>query len=31
MTQAIQTSWQHAIPKANTNKGRISLTFRKIV
>ena len=30
MTQDVQAIWQHAIPKADTEKGRISLTFRKI-
>ena len=31
MTQEIQTKWQHSIPKSNTENGRISLTFRKII
>jgi len=31
MTQEVQAIWQHAIPKADTDKGRISLTFRKII
>ena len=31
MTQEIQTLWQHAIPKSDTNNGRISFTFREIV
>jgi alkylated DNA repair dioxygenase AlkB len=31
MTQEVQAIWQHAIPKADTEKGRISLTFRKII
>jgi alkylated DNA repair dioxygenase AlkB len=31
MTQEIQDSWQHAIPKSETEKGRISLTFRSLV
>jgi alkylated DNA repair dioxygenase AlkB len=31
MTQAIQDSWHHAIPKSDTDLGRMSLTFRKIV
>jgi alkylated DNA repair dioxygenase AlkB len=31
MTQEIQTLWQHSIPKSNTENGRISLTFRKII
>ena len=30
MTDAVQKEWQHAIPKTNTDLGRISLTFRKI-
>lgn len=30
MTQEIQTKWQHAIPKSDTEKGRISLTFRQM-
>ncbi|PDS22300.1 alpha-ketoglutarate-dependent dioxygenase AlkB [Flavobacterium branchiophilum] len=30
MTQEIQTIWQHSIPKSNTEKDRISLTFRQI-
>jgi alkylated DNA repair dioxygenase AlkB len=30
MTQEIQDHWQHAIPKSDTDQGRISLTFRKI-
>jgi alkylated DNA repair dioxygenase AlkB len=30
MTQEVQKEWQHAIPKTNTNEGRISLTFREI-
>lgn len=31
MTQAIQKVWQHAIPKSDTENGRISLTFRSII
>jgi alkylated DNA repair dioxygenase AlkB len=31
MTQEIQHSWLHAIPKADTTEGRISLTFRRMV
>lgn len=31
MTQKIQTMWQHSIPKSDTENGRISLTFRKII
>lgn len=30
MTQAIQHTWQHAIPGSDTAEGRISLTFRQI-
>ena len=30
MTDAVQEEWQHAIPRSNTDQGRISLTFRKI-
>lgn len=30
MDQPIQSIWQHAIPKMNTNEARMSLTFRKI-
>jgi len=30
MTQVIQTTWQHSIPKSDTSNGRISLTFRRI-
>lgn len=30
MTQAIQSTWQHSIPKSDTDNGRISLTFRQI-
>lgn len=30
MANAIQEEWQHAIPKANTENGRMSLTFRKM-
>lgn len=30
MTQAIQKEWQHAIPKSDTENGRISLTFRQM-
>jgi alkylated DNA repair dioxygenase AlkB len=30
MTQEVQANWQHAIPKSDTDNGRISLTFRKI-
>lgn len=31
MTQEIQGIWQHAIPKSDTENGRISLTFRQIL
>jgi alkylated DNA repair dioxygenase AlkB len=31
MTQAIQEKWEHAIPKSDTDKARMSLTLRKIV
>lgn len=30
MTNEIQNTWQHSIPKSDTKLGRISLTFRKI-
>ena len=30
MTNEVQDEWQHAIPKSDTEKGRMSLTFRKI-
>lgn len=30
MTNAVQDKWQHSIPKADTDNGRMSLTFRKI-
>lgn len=30
MTQEIQKTWQHAIPKSDTKNGRISLTFREM-
>ncbi len=30
MTIALQSEWQHAIPKSDTENGRISLTFRKL-
>lgn len=30
MTNEVQENWQHAIPKSNTENGRMSLTFRKI-
>ena len=31
MTQQVQALWQHAVPKADTDQGRMSLTFREIV
>jgi len=31
MTQDVQRTWEHAIPKSNTSNGRMSLTLRKIV
>lgn len=31
MTAELQQYWQHAIPASNTNRGRMSLTFRHIV
>lgn len=31
MTNELQKEWQHAIPKADTEKGRMSLTFRKLI
>lgn len=30
MTNEIQDEWQHAIPKSDTKRGRMSLTFRKM-
>jgi alkylated DNA repair dioxygenase AlkB len=30
MTQEVQSSWQHSIPKSDTSNGRISLTFRRM-
>ena len=30
MENAVQDEWQHAVPKADTNNGRMSLTFRRI-
>lgn len=30
MTQEIQSTWQHSIPKSDTEHGRISLTFRQM-
>ena len=30
MTQEVQDEWQHAIPKSNTENGRMSLTLRRI-
>ena len=31
MKQEIQNSWQHAIPKSNTENSHMSLTFRKLI
>ncbi|WP_299437741.1 alpha-ketoglutarate-dependent dioxygenase AlkB [uncultured Aquimarina sp.] len=31
MTNELQDEWQHAIPKSDTDKGRMSLTFRKMI
>lgn len=31
MRQGVQAEWQHAIPKSETNEGRMSLTFRCIL
>lgn len=30
MTQEVQGNWQHSIPPSGTERGRISLTFRKM-
>jgi len=30
MTQEVQDSWQHSIPRSDSASGRISLTFRKM-
>ncbi|SDK97091.1 2OG-Fe(II) oxygenase superfamily protein [Catalinimonas alkaloidigena] len=30
MTQRVQHEWQHAIPRTDTDQGRISLTFRRM-
>ncbi|MEL7006256.1 MAG: alpha-ketoglutarate-dependent dioxygenase AlkB [Bacteroidota bacterium] len=30
MTQEVQNLWQHSIPKSDTDKGRMSLTFRRM-
>jgi alkylated DNA repair dioxygenase AlkB len=30
MTQEVQAHWQHAIPRSDTEQGRISLTFRRM-
>lgn len=30
MTNELQEEWQHAIPKSDTDQGRMSLTFRKM-
>jgi alkylated DNA repair dioxygenase AlkB len=31
MTQEVQDEWQHAVPATDTEEGRMSLTFRKIL
>lgn len=31
MSQQLQNEWQHSIPKEDTDEGRMSLTFRKII
>ncbi len=31
MTQEVQSVWQHSIPKSDTENGRMSLTFRKLI
>lgn len=31
MTSEVQNIWQHAIPKSETSKGRMSLTFRQLI
>ena len=31
MTQEIQQVWQHAIPKSDTDQGRMSLTYRRLL
>ena len=31
MCNAVQAEWQHAIPKSDTDRGRMSLTFREII
>ncbi|MDC8003667.1 alpha-ketoglutarate-dependent dioxygenase AlkB [Aureisphaera galaxeae] len=31
MTNEVQDEWQHAIPKSDTENGRMSLTFRKMI
>lgn len=31
MTNQVQESWQHAVPKSNTDNGRMSLTFRELM
>jgi alkylated DNA repair dioxygenase AlkB len=30
MTQEVQSLWQHAVPKTDTENGRMSLTFRRL-
>ncbi|WP_413772496.1 hypothetical protein [Psychrobacter sp. Sarcosine-3u-12] len=31
MNDSIQKEWLHSIPKSDTQSGRISLTFRKLI
>ncbi len=31
MTSEVQTEWQHAIPRSDTENGRMSLTFRELL
>ena len=31
MTKEVQDKWHHSIPKSNSDKGRMSLTFRKLI
>lgn len=30
MSQEVQKNWQHSLPKSDSDKGRMSLTFRKL-
>jgi len=30
MSQDVQSLWQHSVPKADTDRGRMSLTFRRL-